>query len=36
MDEPVARERSWLDLGATMDQIGPLLEERLYSLDQES
>ncbi|MEU4389335.1 hypothetical protein [Kribbella sp. NPDC023855] len=36
MDEPTGRERSWLDLGATMDQIGPLLEERLYSLDQEN
>ncbi|MFI5708053.1 hypothetical protein [Kribbella sp. NPDC051620] len=32
MDEPEARERSWLDLGATMDQIGPLLETRLYEL----
>jgi hypothetical protein len=34
MDEPEARERSWLDLGATMEQIGPLLETRLYELDQ--
>jgi hypothetical protein len=36
MDEPVVKERSWLDLGATMDQIGPLLEDRLHTLDQES
>jgi hypothetical protein len=34
MDQPEARERSWLDLGATMEQIGPLLETRLYELDQ--
>ncbi|MDX6260906.1 MAG: hypothetical protein QOH84_2594 [Kribbellaceae bacterium] len=34
MDEPEARERSWLDLGATMEQIGPLLETRLHDLDQ--
>lgn len=34
MDEPAARERSWLDLGATMEQIGPLLQNRLYELDQ--
>ncbi|WP_199234662.1 hypothetical protein [Kribbella sp. VKM Ac-2568] len=32
MDEPAAREQSWLDLGETIDQIGPLLEERLLSL----
>lgn len=36
MDEPEPRERSWLDLGVSMEQIGPLLEERLYSLDQEA
>lgn len=36
MDEPEARERSWLDLGATMEQIGPLLESRLLELDQAS
>lgn len=29
MDEPAAREQSWLDLGETIDQVGPLLEERL-------
>jgi hypothetical protein len=34
MDEPAARERSWLDLGATMEQIGPLLATRLADLDQ--
>lgn len=34
MDEPEARDRSWLDLGATMEQIGPLLETRLYELEQ--
>ncbi len=36
MDEPAARERSWLDLGATMEQVGPLLQTRLFDLDQES
>ena len=35
MDEPTGRERSWLDLGAGMDQVGPLLDERLYSVDQD-
>ncbi|WBQ02438.1 hypothetical protein [Kribbella sp. CA-293567] len=34
MDEPQARERSWLDLGATMEQIGPLLETRVVELEQ--
>jgi hypothetical protein len=32
MDEPAAREQSWLDLGETIDRAGPLLEERLLSL----
>ncbi|GAA3544676.1 hypothetical protein [Kribbella ginsengisoli] len=36
MDEPEARERSWLDLGAGIEQVGPLLETRLYELDQQS
>jgi hypothetical protein len=35
MDEPEPRERSWFDPGASMELIGPLLEERLYSLDRE-
>ncbi|NEA37135.1 hypothetical protein [Streptomyces sp. SID13031] len=34
MDEPEARERSWFDLGATMEQIRPLLKDRLFELDQ--
>ncbi|WP_202867512.1 hypothetical protein [Kribbella pittospori] len=32
MDEPAPHEQSWLDLGESIDQIGPLLEERLLSL----
>jgi hypothetical protein len=34
MDEVEWRSRSWLDLGATMEQIGPLLEARIYEVDQ--
>ncbi|WP_371401028.1 hypothetical protein OHA10_24015 [Kribbella sp. NBC_00662] len=32
MDEPTAREQSWLDLGESIDEVRPLLEERLLSL----
>jgi hypothetical protein len=33
MDDPeTARQQSWFDLGATIEQIGPLLEDRLLSI----
>lgn len=34
-DPPNTRQRTWLDLGAEFEQISALLDERVYSLDDE-